>query len=182
MSNELSPSPERSYLKDLPFVHVYRVTASITEYGKTCWLSLRPTDESSCICSFAHFYDLGVCDNTASLNQQQCTVTPKCHQMHVRSISTPPRQQSWYVSTLFSVCASTGSIYFVTVTLILSPLQHIHKASTSAICWSTVQHFSTEQIEPWDTKSDTDTTLKHPSYFQNKKTLCWHLIIFLLTS
>ncbi len=39
---------------------------------------------------------------------RQNGLTPKFHQMLVRSISTPPQQQSWYISTLANVCASTG--------------------------------------------------------------------------
>ncbi len=54
--------------------------------------------------------------------------------------------------------------------VIRSPPQQIGKASIFARCWSKTQQFSAEQIE-WDSKSDTDTTLKHGVNFRIKHSM-----------
>ncbi len=100
-----------------------------------------------------------------------CKMTPKFHRMWVWYISAPDRQQSWYVSNLVNVCASTGcgsfTFYSVAPPMIQNPPQQIRKASSFAGWWSTMQQFSIEQIEP-NRKSDTETTLKHPVIFKIK--------------
>ncbi len=65
----------------------------------------------------------------------------KSLQMRVQSVSDLPRQQSWYVSALVSVCASVGC------GCVAFPLcQQIRKAFIFAGCLSTTQKFITEQI------------------------------------
>ncbi len=45
---------------------------------------------------------------TVTILTEITTLTPKFHQMCVRCVSAPEWQQSWYVSVLVNVCASTG--------------------------------------------------------------------------
>ncbi len=98
-------------------------------------------------------------------------LTPKFHQMRVRSISAQAGLRSWLVS-LQSVC--------------VLPLTPLHCSSSlsqlgqsGVFCsrcarllflWSTTQHFCTEQTE-LDRKSDAITSLKHLVIFQYK-TFC----------
>lgn len=71
--------------------HVVK-SLSIPDEIKQCWLSLWPTDECNFICSFAEYYDLGLCGNIPKLNRQtvrgvfyvsqQVLVCPECRWNH----------------------------------------------------------------------------------------------------
>ncbi len=75
---------------------------------------------------------------------------------------------------LVSVCAPLSvaalHFYFTAASVMRTPPQQICKASIFAGCWSTMQQFSTEQIER-DRKLDTDTTVKHPVNFRIKHSM-----------
>ncbi len=99
-------------------------------------------------------------------------ITPKFHQMRVQCVSTLEWQQSWYVSILVSVCASTGCSYVAFVIHCsssgLEPSAVEPRASIFAGC--TMQQFSSEQMGQ-DRKSYTDTTLKHSGKFRIQHTV-----------